>query len=433
MKKFSILLLAAALLASCGYKAKTITLENEADSINYAFGVYYSSFISDSTDEGIEEFLDAVKAGYKGELDDLAPTALLGMQLGLSAKSFETEGLFNQPQLTFNGEIFFQGLVNTWLGDTTTLPASQAQSLAQRVMMGQLPEEDLQYETVGIKKCPSELAKVELKNLMDSVNYALAVLQGGQWKTMLEQADTITPADQMTNTLVENINKGLKTKIYSPETYLGGRQFGSMIKKWEEENKGLGDFEDIEVKFDIIFQGLINGANEYEEMMNREEAGKYLNDLANEREFGEWRRENEKWLADNAKKDSVQTTPSGLQYKVLKEGQGEKPTAIDTVKVHYEGRLINDTIFDSSYRRKEPVSFPLNGVIAGWTEGLQLMSPGAEYMFYIPQQLGYGERNTGGMIQPFSTLIFRVQLLEVKKAQPQTQPAEQDVQLQMID
>ena len=167
--------------------------------------------------------------------------------------------------------------------------------------------------------------------------------------------------------------------------------------------------------------------------MNREEAGKYLNDLANEREFGEWRRENEKWLADNAKKDSVQTTPSGLQYKVLKEGQGEKPTAIDTVKVHYEGRLINDTIFDSSYRRKEPVSFPLNGVIAGWTEGLQLMSPGAEYMFYIPQQLGYGERNTGGMIQPFSTLIFRVQLLEVKKAQPQTQPAEQDVQLQMID
>ena len=122
----------------------------------------------------------------------------------------------------------------------------------------------------------------------------------------------------------------------------------------------------------------------------------------------------EDYLAENAKKDGVITLPSGLQYQVLKEGNGRKPKATDTVKCHYEGMLIDGTMFDSSIQRGEPAEFPLNGVIAGWTEGLQLMQEGAKYRFFIPYTLGYGERGAGQAIPPFAALIFDVELIEVK-------------------
>ena len=120
----------------------------------------------------------------------------------------------------------------------------------------------------------------------------------------------------------------------------------------------------------------------------------------------------EKYLAENAKKDGVITLPSGLQYQVLKEGNGKKPNAKDTVKCHYEGFLIDGTVFDSSVQRGEPATFPLQQVIAGWTEGLQLMQEGAKYRFFIPYRLAYGEGGTGG-IPPFATLIFDVELIQV--------------------
>ena len=121
----------------------------------------------------------------------------------------------------------------------------------------------------------------------------------------------------------------------------------------------------------------------------------------------------EKYLAENAKKEGVVTLPSGLQYQVLKEGNGKKPSAKDTVKCHYEGFLIDGTVFDSSVQRGEPATFPLQQVIAGWTEGLQLMQEGAKYRFFIPYRLAYGEGGAGQMIPPFATLIFDVELIEV--------------------
>ena len=123
--------------------------------------------------------------------------------------------------------------------------------------------------------------------------------------------------------------------------------------------------------------------------------------------------EGENFLAENAKKEGVVTLPSGLQYQVLKEGNGKSPKATDQVKCHYEGTLINGKIFDSSYRRNEPATFPLNGVIAGWTEGLQLMKEGAKYRFFIPFNLAYGTRGAGQDIPPYAALIFDVELIEV--------------------
>lgn len=121
----------------------------------------------------------------------------------------------------------------------------------------------------------------------------------------------------------------------------------------------------------------------------------------------------ENYLAENAKKEGVITLPSGLQYLVLKEGNGKSPKSTDQVKCHYEGMLVDGTLFDSSIQRGEPATFPLNQVIAGWTEGLQLMKEGAKYRFFIPYTLGYGERGAGSSIPPFAALIFDVELIEV--------------------
>jgi FKBP-type peptidyl-prolyl cis-trans isomerase FklB len=122
----------------------------------------------------------------------------------------------------------------------------------------------------------------------------------------------------------------------------------------------------------------------------------------------------EDYLEKNAKREDVVTLPSGLQYQVLREGNGRKPKATDQVKCHYEGFLIDGTVFDSSVQRGEPATFGLDQVITGWTEGLQLMQEGAKYRFFIHYRLGYGERGAGASIPPFSALIFDVELIEVK-------------------
>ena len=121
----------------------------------------------------------------------------------------------------------------------------------------------------------------------------------------------------------------------------------------------------------------------------------------------------EKYLAENAKKEGVITLPSGLQYQVLREGNGKKPSAHDQVKCHYEGFLIDGTVFDSSLQRGEPAVFGLQQVIAGWTEGLQLMQEGAKYRFFIPYRLAYGEGGAGAQSPPFAALVFDVELIQV--------------------
>jgi len=133
----------------------------------------------------------------------------------------------------------------------------------------------------------------------------------------------------------------------------------------------------------------------------RQEAGKLAKEVG------------EKYLAENAKKEGVVVLPSGLQYQVLKDGNGKKPSAKDSVKCHYEGFLIDGTVFDSSVQRGEPAVFGLQQVIAGWTEGLQLMQEGAKYRFFIPYRLAYGEGGAGGSIPPYAALIFDVELIQV--------------------
>jgi len=131
----------------------------------------------------------------------------------------------------------------------------------------------------------------------------------------------------------------------------------------------------------------------------------------------------EAFLAENKKKEGVKTSPSGLQYKVIKAGTGKKPKADDTVTVNYRGTLINGTEFDSSYKRGQPATFPVSGgIITGWTEALQLMGEGAKWELFIPSNLAYGERGTSGIIGPNTTLIFEIELVSIKQKTEENKP-----------
>ena len=171
-----------------------------------------------------------------------------------------------------------------------------------------------------------------------------------------------------------------------------------------------------EIAFEDLVAGMKAIINKEQPAISFEEAQNVLNDFFSELEAkaaGAAKAEGEAFLAENAKREGVKVTASGLQYEVLEATIGQKPKATDKVKVHYEGTLIDGTVFDSSYGRGEAISFGLNQVIAGWTEALQLMAEGSEWELYIPYQLAYGETGAHGSIPPCAALVFKVELLEV--------------------
>ncbi|MEW4924360.1 FKBP-type peptidyl-prolyl cis-trans isomerase [Algibacter sp. 2305UL17-15] len=213
----------------------------------------------------------------------------------------------------------------------------------------------------------------------------------------------------------------LKTEIDSV-SYAIGMDVGNSVG---------ANFEDI--NNDLFMAGYLNVVDSSDVLMdktaasglvqayfqkNREKIMKRQQELAAkkaEKEFAPIKAEGEKFLKDNVANEGVMTTDSGLQYIVLEEGDGAKPTPVDKVKVHYHGTLIDGTVFDSSVDRGTPAEFGVTQVIPGWTEGLQLMSVGSKYKFFVPQELAYGATPRGGAIKPFSMLIFDVELLEIVK------------------
>jgi len=192
-------------------------------------------------------------------------------------------------------------------------------------------------------------------------------------------------------------------------SYALGMYFGADLKDWIDSS-GMNP------NVDEFVKGFKDNLTGGKTRLSMEEVGELLDaaftKLSEERNAGA-RQEENAFLAENARKPGVKITPSGLQYEIVKETTGKKPQENSTVLVHYEGRLADGTVFDSSYERETPWETEVNRVIPGWTEGIQLMSVGSKFIFYIPSQLAYGESGIQGVIPPFSTLIFSVELLDI--------------------
>jgi FKBP-type peptidyl-prolyl cis-trans isomerase FklB len=204
--------------------------------------------------------------------------------------------------------------------------------------------------------------------------------------------------------------KSQKDKV----SYIIGTEIGKNLKK-----------QSVDIDPEILTRGIKDAISGGSSLLTEQEIQETMTTFQKEmtakqeeltKRLGEKnKKEGEAFLAENKKSEDVKTLPSGLQYKVMKAGAGKKPQINDTVTTHYRGTLIDGTEFDSSYRRGQPVSFPVAGVIPGWTEALQLMGEGAKWQLFIPPNLAYGERGTGGVIGPNATLIFEIELISIQE------------------
>ncbi len=410
-------MVAALALLACSntYEAKQVTLNNMNDSINYALGLVNGAQMKmfqlseDSSEETVTEFIDALTRGYNGEVEELSEAGNAGRSIGQAIKGFETKGLVENGNWSLNEKIFFQGLVNGILQDTTMMDANEAREYFQSQYMAHSNDSVTGKLKLVKGKCVLRAKTIALKNDVDSINYAFGMMNGTEIKMYVLMEDS---TGEDTKAFVAQLNKALKCKAHNPQIVAMGEQIGKSIK--EQEPQGLIGEPSLTTDFELIKQGFINGLKKYEGQMTGDEAGRYIQDAMAKIKYGETKSQGEQFLAENKLKDGVITTESGLQYEVIKMGNGQKPAATDRVKVHYHGTLIDGTVFDSSVERGEPITFALNQVIPGWTEGVQLMPVGSKFRFYIPQELAYGAREAG-QIPPYSTLIFEVELLGIEK------------------
>ena len=418
MKKLAIILIAAVAMISCGntYTGKTVDLTNQNDSMNYALGVVNGAQMkmyqlrNDSSMETVTEFIDALQRGYDGKVEELSEAGSIGRNIGQAIKNAEKNGLADNPAWAINQKIFFQGLVNGLRHDTTVMKSEDARNYFQtQYQNSSVLNDSIKPGKVVKSKCIYKVKAIALNTQNDSINYAFGYLNGDEIARYVLLLDT---TGQLTKDFITNINKGLKSTVKNPQIVNMGEQIGKNIKA--QEAQGLIGEPSLATDFVLIKQGFINGLLGFTEQMDGTQAGEYIQNTMNTIKYGTVKEDGEKFLAENALKEGVTTTESGLQYEVIKMGRGKKPAATDKVKVHYHGTLTDGTVFDSSVERGEPTSFGLNQVIKGWTEGLQLMPVGSKFRFYIPQELGYGAQSAGS-IPPYSTLIFEVELLSIEK------------------
>jgi FKBP-type peptidyl-prolyl cis-trans isomerase FklB len=271
--------------------------------------------------------------------------------------------------------------------------------------------------------CSGGAPKASLKSDVDTVSYALGMSQTQGLKDYLVMqlgVDTAYMAD-----FVKGLNDGAMAGDNKKQAaYFAGIQIGQQISN--QMVKGInyqlfGEDSTQTISMKNYLSGFITAVTGKKGLMTMEEAGETAQRLTQQikaremaKVYGPNKEASEKFMAENAKKEGVVTLPSGVQYKVIKEGTGKIPADTSTVTMHYEGRLINDSVFDSSYKRNQPYTVRCNQNIKGFTEALTHMPAGSIWEVYIPQELAYGERQAGAMIKPFSALIFKIELMEVK-------------------
>ena len=409
MKKIFALLLAVAITApifmSCGSNTANVT--TQSDSINYALGAANAGGIrqyvlmADTADaQKVAQFCDGIRKSLKKQTTT-ERLAIEGYRMGISmSEEIKTGFLFNDSTIPAKKDLIVTSFQEQLNGNQAFTNAEEGMKLFQTIM-----GESMQTGE------PANLTPEQA----DTINMLLGIINGNGARKFILGADT---AKKDIKVFVKEFEKGLTNKGDN-ESYIKGLEIGSNMNQQFTRSEYLFNDSSIELRLDLIKRGLLeNLQQESNVIMNAEEATEWLNKTMEAKEAEKNKglaAEGEAFLAENAKREGVFVTESGLQYEVVTMGEGEKPTAESTVKVHYHGTLINGTVFDSSVQRGEPIEFPLNGVIKGWTEGLQLMPVGSKFILYIPYQLAYGERGAGELIAPYSALIFEVELLDIVK------------------
>lgn len=275
---------------------------------------------------------------------------------------------------------------------------------------------------VGLTSCTAQSPKANLTTDVDSLSYAIGLARTqGLDQYLAQQGIDSTQIAQF----LKGFYEGAAKTDEKDKAYMAGLQIGHMVStQWVEgfTRQIFGNDSTQTLSRENMLAGFVAGVAKAKGAMTQEEAQQYMNtqmDAIKEKAIAEKYADNkaagEKFLAENKEKEGVVTLPSGLQYKIITAGKGEIPADTCRVKVNYRGTLIDGTEFDSSYKRKEPATFRANQVIKGWTEALTMMPVGSKWELYIPSELAYGSRETGGDIKPFSTLIFEVELLEIVK------------------
>lgn len=409
MKKIFGLFLAVAIAApmfmSCG--GNSANVKTQSDSINYALGAANAGGIrqyvlmADTIDaEKVEQFCNGIKKSLK-EQTPAERVALEGYRLGISMNEEIKSGfLFNDSTIPAKSNLIIASFKDQLNGKEGFMNPEEGMQYFQTLMSASMQTGE-----------PANLTPEQV----DTINMLLGLINGNGARKYILGKDT-TQKD--INNFIAEFEKGLN-ETENSTSYLKGIEIGSNMHQQFSRNEYLFNDSTIKLKLDLIKRGLIeNLKQEANVIMTAKEATEWLNKTmeakAAEKNKGAAAK-GEAFLAENAKREGVFVTESGLQYEVVTMGEGEKPTAESTVKVHYHGTLIDGTVFDSSVQRGEPIEFPLNGVIKGWTEGLQLMPVGSKFILYIPYQLAYGERGAGELIGPCEALIFEVELLEIVK------------------
>ena len=275
-----------------------------------------------------------------------------------------------------------------------------------------------------IASCGNGTPKADLKNDVDTLSYAIGLAQTQGLKEYLTQRLGVDSA--YLNEFVKGLNDGAnagddkKKNAYYAGIQIGQQISQQMVKGINYELFGEDSTQTISLK--NFMAGFVSGTLEKDGLMTVEEAQNVAREKQQEikkaqmeKVYGPWKKENEDYMAKIAKREDLKKLENGVYYEVLTEGNGEIPADTSKVKVNYEGRLINDTIFDSSYKRNEPTTFRCNQVIPGWTNALTHMPVGSKWKVYIPQDQAYGDREAGAVIKPFSTLVFTIELLSIEK------------------
>lgn len=274
----------------------------------------------------------------------------------------------------------------------------------------------------SLASCTAQGPKANIKSDVDSLSYMIGMTNTQGLKDYVISrmgVDTAYMAD-----FIRGIEQGTKETDAKQKAYMAGMQIGQQISgdMFDAINRQLFGNDSVNsLSKENFLAGFIAAVQE-KGMVDMNTANDFVRTKADaikakntEEKYAEYKAENEKFLAENKTKEGVKTTPSGLQYKIIKAGNGAIPTDSSTVKVNYKGTLIDGTQFDSSYDRKEPTTFRADQVIKGWTEALTMMPVGSKWELYIPQELAYGAREAGPKIKPFSTLIFEVELISIEK------------------